>query len=149
MVNMSENQVIMRSVNTTITSVLPVLSLLLVGSVILGAATLQEFSVALLVGLISGTYSSVFVAAPVLVWLKEREEVYADVRERLRSRLGRGTERCRRRGRTAHDRRSGAVPPGPGHPPSGQEPRDQRRRESAPSRLPGHPSAAPAKGKRR
>ncbi|MCP5025136.1 MAG: protein translocase subunit SecF [Actinomycetia bacterium] len=88
MVNMSENQVIMRSVNTTITSILPIISLLLVGSVILGAATLQEFSIALLVGLVSGTYSSIFVAAPVLALLKEREEVYADVRERLRSRLG-------------------------------------------------------------
>lgn len=69
----SLNQVLMRSVNTTITSVLPVLAVLIVGRFILGAVTLQEFAIALLVGLIVGTYSSLFVATPIVAWLKERE----------------------------------------------------------------------------
>lgn len=73
LMNVSMNQVIMRSINTTITSAIPVLSMLIVGSFILGAAALQEFAVALLVGIVVGTYSSVFVAGPVLVWLKNRE----------------------------------------------------------------------------
>ena len=68
-VTRSVNEVFMRSVNTTITSVLPVLSLLVIGRFALGAVTLQEFSIALLVGLLAGTYSSVFVAAPLVAWL--------------------------------------------------------------------------------
>ena len=65
----SVNEVFMRSVNTTITSVLPVLSLLIIGRFVLGAVTLQEFSLALLIGLLAGTYSSLFVATPTLAWL--------------------------------------------------------------------------------
>lgn len=69
----SLNQVLVRSINTTITSVLPVLAVLVVGRFILGAVTLQEFALALLVGLLAGTYSSLFVATPIAAWLKERE----------------------------------------------------------------------------
>lgn len=69
MVNRSLNEVIMRSINTSITSVLPVLSMLVVGAWILGAGALQEFALALLIGMLAGTYSSVFIAAPVLAWL--------------------------------------------------------------------------------
>lgn len=69
-VNISMNQVLMRSINTSISSILPVASLLLIGSGILGAVTLREFALALLVGMISGVYSSIFVASPVLAALK-------------------------------------------------------------------------------
>ena len=55
---------------------LPVLSLLVVGSCILGATTLEDFALALLVGLITGAYSSIFVATPLLAMLKEREPRY-------------------------------------------------------------------------
>lgn len=79
----STNQVMMRSVNTTITSVLPVLALLVVGSFLLGAVTLQEFAVALLVGLLAGTYSSLFVATPITARLKEKEPHWREVRHRL------------------------------------------------------------------
>ncbi len=82
----SMNQVLMRSINTTFTSILPVLSMLVVGSFILGAATLQEFSIALLVGLLVGGYSSIFVAAPVVVALKEREPRYRQAKIRARER---------------------------------------------------------------
>jgi len=75
-VNISMNQVLMRSINTTIAAVLPVLSLLVLGAGILGAVTLKEFSLALLVGLITGSYSSIFIASPLLGILKEREPRY-------------------------------------------------------------------------
>ena len=77
--NLALNQVLARSINTTITSIIPVLSMLIVGSLILGATTLQEFSIALLVGLIVGGYSSLFVAAAVVAFLKEREPEYEQI----------------------------------------------------------------------
>ena len=85
MVSRSMNQVLLRSINTTVVSILPVISLLVVGAFIMGAVTLEEFSIALLVGLIAGAYSSVFVAAPILVWAKEREPRYRSIRQRLSS----------------------------------------------------------------
>ena len=69
-VNISMNQVLMRSINTSLSSILPVVSLLLIGSGLLGAVTLREFALALLVGMIAGVYSSIFVAAPILAALK-------------------------------------------------------------------------------
>lgn len=76
-VNGALNQVLMRSVNTSLTSVTPVLAMLVVGSFALGAVALREFAVALLVGMLAGTYSSIFIAAPLLVPLKEREGEWA------------------------------------------------------------------------
>jgi preprotein translocase subunit SecF len=75
-VNVSMNEVLMRSVNTTISTLLPVLSLLIVGSWIMGAVTLREFAVALLIGLGFGTYSSIYIATPLLGVLKTREPQY-------------------------------------------------------------------------
>lgn len=88
MVNTSLNQVFMRTMNTSITALLPVASLLIIGSFVLGAATLQEFALALLVGLAAGTYSSPVIASPTLAALKEREPRYASLRHRLESRQG-------------------------------------------------------------
>lgn len=78
--NVSMNQVLMRSLNTTLSSVLPVLSLLVIGSGIMGAVTLREFALALLVGMATGSYSSIFVAAPLVAMAKEREPKYAALR---------------------------------------------------------------------
>jgi preprotein translocase subunit SecF len=83
MMNLSMNQVLLRSVNTSVVGVLPVLSTLIIGALILGAATLEEFAIALTVGLVIGAYSSIFVAAPVVVAMKEREPRYRQLRERL------------------------------------------------------------------
>ncbi len=82
MMNLSLNRVVMRSINTTITSILPVLSMLVIGTFVLGASTLAEFSIALLIGLIAGGYSSLVVASSVVVLLKERESRYREIRER-------------------------------------------------------------------
>ena len=86
MVNLSLNQVLMRSLNTSITALLPVASLLVLGSYVLGATTLQEFALALLIGLFAGAYSSIFIASPLLAVLKEREPRYRDVKARLAAR---------------------------------------------------------------
>jgi preprotein translocase subunit SecF len=83
MIDLSLNQVLMRSLNTSITALLPVASLLILGSYILGATTLQEFALALLIGLFAGAYSSLFIASPMLAVLKEREPKYRDIRRRL------------------------------------------------------------------
>ncbi|MGB5656753.1 MAG: protein translocase subunit SecF [Acidimicrobiia bacterium] len=72
-VNTSMNQVLMRSINTSLTSLIPVGSLLFVGSFAFGAETLREFALALFIGIALGTYSSIFVAAPLLAIWKERE----------------------------------------------------------------------------
>ena len=88
MMNLSLNQVLMRSVNTSITSMLPVASMLVIGSFVLGAVTLQEFAIALLVGILVGTYSSLFVAASVVARMKEREPAYIEIAERIRLRGG-------------------------------------------------------------
>jgi preprotein translocase subunit SecF len=88
MVNVSLNQALMRSLNTTITALLPVASLLIVGAWIMGAMVLQEFAIALLIGLFSGAYSSIFIASPLLAWLKEREPRYRDIKRRVAARGG-------------------------------------------------------------
>jgi preprotein translocase subunit SecF len=75
--NRTLNQTLMRSVNTTVATILPIISMLVVGAVLLGAETLEEFALALLIGLTSGAYSSLFVAAPIVSWLKEREPRWA------------------------------------------------------------------------
>lgn len=85
-VNRSMNEVLMRSLNTSITAVLPVLSLLLVGAYLLQAATLKDFALALFIGLLTGAYSSIFVATPFLALLKEREPRYTAIRQKLAGR---------------------------------------------------------------
>ena len=88
MVDLSLNQVLMRSLNTSITALLPILSLLVVGGKLLGATTLEDFALALLVGLAASAYSSIFIASPMLALLKEREPRYASIRQRLLAKGG-------------------------------------------------------------
>ena len=107
--NSALNTVLLRSVNTTITSVLPVLSMLIIGTLVLGAVTLAEFAVALLIGLLVGTYSSLFVAAPAASWMKERQPEFVELRERLEA-------RAQSRGTSVHEVEDVAVGPSPSRP---------------------------------
>ena len=75
-VNLALNQVLARSLFTSLTSLIPVGSILIVGSVILGGPALTEFALALFVGLAASTYSSIFVAAPLLAVWKEKEDFW-------------------------------------------------------------------------
>lgn len=78
MANTSVNQVLMRSINTSITTLLPVTSILL-----LGGETLKDFAFALFVGIASAAYSSIFTASPLLALWKEREPKYVALRRRI------------------------------------------------------------------
>jgi preprotein translocase subunit SecF len=80
--NLSMNQVFMRSLNTSLCTLLPVAALLFVGAGLLGAATLEDLALALFVGILIGTYSSIFFATPFLTMLKEHEPKYKNIRER-------------------------------------------------------------------
>jgi preprotein translocase subunit SecF len=84
-VNISLNQTLMRSVNTSLVVLLPIGSLLL-----FGGSTLKDFAFALFVGVAVGTYSSIFVASPILVTFKEREPKYQQIRTRATQRAAAG-----------------------------------------------------------
>lgn len=77
-VNLAINQTLVRSVNTSVVAVLPVASILFVGAAVLGAGTLRDIALALFIGIIAGTYSSVFLAGPLYVDLRAREEKFKD-----------------------------------------------------------------------
>ena len=83
-INVSMNQVLMRSINTSLAAVLPVLSLLVLGSWIMGAIALQEFALALLVGMLLGAYSSIYIATPLLAMFKGRELKFRSLQGNLR-----------------------------------------------------------------
>jgi preprotein translocase subunit SecF len=85
-VNLSMNQTLARSINTSMVAIIPVLSVLVVGSLILGAVSLENFGLALVIGLTSGAYSSIFIASPLLAMMKEREPRYVAIRHRLETR---------------------------------------------------------------
>lgn len=108
-VNTSMNEVFWRSINTTITSALPVAALLVIGSQVLGAATLEEVALALFIGMITGAYSSLFLAGPVLAGWKEREPKLAE--------LARRAER-----RRVEEAEAVPVPSGDGEPEAAQSP---------------------------
>jgi preprotein translocase subunit SecF len=81
--NQAMNEVFMRSLNTTLSTLLPVGTLLFVGTSLLGAETLKDLALALFVGLMIGAYSSIYTATPILTMLKEREPKFRNVREKV------------------------------------------------------------------
>ncbi len=81
--NAAVNQVLVRSLNTTVIGVLPVAALLFAGTVVLGSGPLEDLGLALFVGMIAGAYSSIFIATPLLAQMREREPGMAAHRERL------------------------------------------------------------------
>jgi preprotein translocase subunit SecF len=85
-VNLAVNQTIVRSFNTSIIALLPVGSILFVGAGLLGAGTLKDLSLALFIGLAVGTYSSVFIAPPVLAQLREKEPAMVALAKRVNGR---------------------------------------------------------------
>ena len=101
--NLALNQTLVRSINTSLTALLPVASILFVGAGLLGAGTLKDLSLVLFVGMLSGTYSSIFIATPVLADLKERQPEYRDLAAKVARRVAGG----RSAQRTGGDRRAG------------------------------------------
>jgi preprotein translocase subunit SecF len=80
-VNLAINQTIVRSINTSVVAALPMISILVIGALLLGTGTLRDISLALLVGVLVGTYSSVFLAGPLYVHLREKETRFQDKTE--------------------------------------------------------------------
>ena len=107
--NLALNQTFIRSVNTSIVALLPVAAILFVGVGILGAGTLKDLALALFVGLLAGTYSSLFVATPFLCQIKERQPSIKALRARVLARRagGRGVAAA---GGSGSSSTSGSVP---------------------------------------
>ena len=92
--NLAVNQTFMRSINTSLISVLPVLALMVVAVWLLGVGTLKDLALVQLVGIIVGTYSSIFFATPLLVTLRERTELVRTHTRRVVRRRGPGKRRA-------------------------------------------------------
>jgi preprotein translocase subunit SecF len=106
--NLALNQTLVRSINTSVIALLPVAAILVVAVIFLGTGELQDLSLVLFVGMLSGTYSSICIATPVLADLKERQGQYKQLARRvaLRESGGRAAQRARARAEKA-DRAAG------------------------------------------
>lgn len=94
--NRAINQVLVRSMNTTVIGILPVLALFIAGAA-LQSDPLADLGLALLVGMIAGAYSSLFIAAPLLIWMREREPKMVEHREQLERRKARAEAKAAHR----------------------------------------------------
>lgn len=115
--NLAVNQTLVRSVNTSIVALLPVGAILFVGAGLLGAGTLKDLSLALFVGIAAGTYSSVFIATPLLAQLMERNPQMQALARRVQARgstkaaaKGAGTAPAASRSTSAADSAEGPAP---------------------------------------
>ncbi len=115
LINLSMNQTLARSINTSMVAILPVLAVLLIGAQLLGATTLQSYGLALFVGLLSGAYSSIFIASPVLCMMKEREDRWVQIASPL-GQAGRGDRVLLGHRRREHEHRHQRRRLGPGQP---------------------------------
>ena len=82
-VNLAINQTLVRSINTSIVAVLPVAAILFIGATLLGAGTLRDIALALFIGIIVGTYSTLFIAAPVYSQFREGEAKYRKAEQKV------------------------------------------------------------------
>jgi preprotein translocase subunit SecF len=107
--NLAVNQTLVRSINTSVVALLPVSAILFIGAFLLQAGTLKDISLALFIGMAVGTYSSIFVATPLEVALRDNEKrIKAHTADVLALRASRGTDVVRPDGTV----RVGALVPG-------------------------------------
>jgi preprotein translocase subunit SecF len=92
-VNLAVNQTLVRSINTSIVALLPVGSILFIGAVVLGAGTLRDISLALFIGILVGTYSTIFIAAPLYAALRQNETIVKKQTKKATSRQTTGAVR--------------------------------------------------------
>jgi preprotein translocase subunit SecF len=98
--NQALNQTLVRSINTSVIALLPVAAILFIGAGVLGAGELKDLALVLFVGMLSGTYSSICIATPVLADLKEREPQYRALAKRVAQRAASGRAAKREAART-------------------------------------------------
>jgi preprotein translocase subunit SecF len=115
-VNLAVNQTIVRSANTSIVAILPVAAILFVGAGLLGAGTLKDLSLALFIGLLVGTYSSLFIAPAFLAQLREKEPAMQALAKRVEARGSSATANA-------------ATPVAPAAAVNGRGPRNQPKRK--------------------
>ncbi|QKG27576.1 protein translocase subunit SecF [Actinomadura verrucosospora] len=115
--NQALSSTLVRSLNTSLVAILPVGAILFIGTTLFGAGTLKDLSLALFVGMIIGTYSSLCVATPLLVQLKEREPKY----KQIRANIARREQSAKRQARSAKVK---AATGAPGDAPPDDEPDD-------------------------
>jgi preprotein translocase subunit SecF len=110
--NLALNQTLVRSINTSLIALLPVAAILFVGGGLLGAGELKDLALVLFVGMLSGTYSSIFIATPVLADLKERESQYRALAKRVSVRTsgGRAAKRAAAKAPSAGRAAAAAAP---------------------------------------
>ena len=99
--NLALNQTLVRSINTSLIALLPVAAILFVGGGLLGAGELKDLALVLFVGMLSGTYSSIFIATPVLAQIKEREPQYKALAKRVAVRAAGGRSAAKKAARPA------------------------------------------------
>jgi len=99
--NLALNQTLVRSINTSLTALLPVAAILVVGTLLLGNGELKDLSLVLFVGMLSGTYSSICIATPVLADLKEREPQYKQLAKQVALRAAGGRAALRKASKPA------------------------------------------------
>ena len=122
--NLALNQTLVRSINTSVIALLPIGAILFAGVFLLGAGPLKDLSLALFIGVAAGTYSSIFIATPLLAGLKEREPGMQALAKRVSSRKATG----------------GAPVP----PPPRQTAAERQRAAAASRRAASHPSGSTA-----
>jgi preprotein translocase subunit SecF len=127
--NLAVNQTMMRSLNTSLASLLPILGLLVVGNYLLGAETLKDLALALFIGVAAGAYSSIFIAPPLVAMWKEKEPRYAQLRARVERLAAQGPAAERERPERPVRGRRPATAQRPG---AAQRPAAKRRPEAEP-----------------
>jgi preprotein translocase subunit SecF len=137
--NLAVNQTLVRSINTSVVAVLPVSAILFVGAFLLGAGTLRDIALALFVGMVVGTFSSIFLATPLEVTLRNREARIAEHTARVLAARGERPAPAAGSADTAGE----AVTAGAATATSAASP------HSAPHLVPGHHLGTAAQPKRR
>ncbi len=126
--NLAVNQTLMRSINTTVIGVLPVLALMVIAVWLLGVGTLKDLALVQLVGIIVGAYSSIFFATPLLVSIKEKWGPVAAHTKKVHGKRAEAAERARSGNLVGAGVRSQTVPaePAPVTPQVGSRPTGKR-----------------------
>jgi preprotein translocase subunit SecF len=147
--NRAVNQTLMRSINTSLISLLPVGGLLFIGALILGVGTIKDLALVMFVGLATGAYSSLFLAAPIVTDLTERLPAYKALTKRVAAKRASDAARAEAGDdlALAASRRSGAPAPAPR---PGARPAAKAPAKTPPARAPGpKPNTNRAKSQRR
>jgi preprotein translocase subunit SecF len=131
--NLALNQTLVRSINTSVIALLPVTAILFVGGGLLGAGELKDLALVLFVGMLSGTYSSIFIATPVLADLKEREPQYKALAKRVNVRAAGGGRSARRAAAKAGSRPAAVTAPAAPDDEAGDAAADDYADDAAPS----------------